>query len=339
MPARAAAAAKPLWITEADRGMKHINNPPDFDLPWPGERLKAEALIQEYALSLASGAAQHFHFILGHYHEPNGVQFGLLRRDLTPRPAYVALAATGRFLAGAQFLGHWQPGDGVHVVAFHARPDGHDRDIVLLWAENPVDWDARGQHTAPNPLPKNLEVLAIHDYLGHHSIAGLQPRIGSAPQFVILPHGASKQLPLDNRFPVPPPPSTTSTETVSPLVLQILWPDAKRASVSDLPWSEGHVYTFKPGELVPLQIAIYNFGGQPAAGTLAVEPLPPGWSLDFPGHAIHLAPGQRQMTEASFIAPPPTPQYSADQWIRVRGDFASHPNPVVAFRCLAEKEP
>jgi hypothetical protein len=56
-----------------------------------------------------SERSQHFHFILGHYHEPNGVQFGLLRRDLTPRPAYVALAAVGRLLAGARTLGWWHP--------------------------------------------------------------------------------------------------------------------------------------------------------------------------------------------------------------------------------------
>jgi hypothetical protein len=338
-PARAAAAAKPLWITEADRGMKHLNNPPDFDLPWPGERLKAEALIQEYALSLASGAARHFHFILGHYHEPNGVQFGLLRRDLTPRPAYVALAATGRFLAGAQFLGHWQPGDGVHVVAFHARPDGHDRDVVVLWAENPVDWDARGQHTAPNPLPMEMEILAIHDYLGRRSFTALPQRIGSAPQFVILPREASRLLPLETHAAVPSPHYNAPLQTASPLVLQILWPEAKRASISDLPWSEGHVYTFEPGESVPLQIAIYNFGDRPAEGTLAVELLPEGWSLNFQGHAISLAPGQRQIIEAEFMVPPSPLLSSAGDWIRVRGDFLPHSNPVVAFRCVARQAP
>ena len=165
-PARAATAGKPLWITEADRGMKHLNNPPDYDLPWPGERLKAEALIQEYACSLAAGAAQHFHFILGHYHEPNGVQFGLLRRDLTPRPAYVALAAVGRFLAGARPLGRWHPGQDLTVLAFRARPDGEESDLLVIWAEHPVDWESRGRHLVDNPLPANLPVKATYDYLG-----------------------------------------------------------------------------------------------------------------------------------------------------------------------------
>ena len=51
----------------------------------------------------------------------------MLRHDLTPRPGYVALAAVGRFLAGAQCLGRLSP----TVYAFRAKPDGEPRDVPV----------------------------------------------------------------------------------------------------------------------------------------------------------------------------------------------------------------
>ena len=121
-PARAAAGGKPLWITEADRGATHDQTAPWYDLSPRLERLKAEYVAQSYASALAAGADRFFQFILGHYVEPNSVQFGLLRLDYTPRPAYAALAAVGRFLAGARVLGRWRPSAGIEAVAFQAFP-------------------------------------------------------------------------------------------------------------------------------------------------------------------------------------------------------------------------
>jgi hypothetical protein len=80
---------------------------PWYDLSPRLEILKAEYVAQSYASALAAGADRFFQFILGQYVEPNGVQFGLLRVDFTPRPPYAALAAVRRFLAGARPLGHW----------------------------------------------------------------------------------------------------------------------------------------------------------------------------------------------------------------------------------------
>ena len=122
-----AACGRPLWITEADRGINTSTGLPWCDLSPEDELRKARLMAQEYASSLAAGANRHFHFILGHYHEQGGkVQFGLLRMDKTPRPNYVALAALGRLLAGGRCLGTW-PIEGqphAHVSAFSARPDG-----------------------------------------------------------------------------------------------------------------------------------------------------------------------------------------------------------------------
>ena len=50
-----------------------------------------------------------FYFMLPHYVEGQ-TQFGLIHPDLTPRPAYVALAAVGRLLADAKPLGKLKAG-------------------------------------------------------------------------------------------------------------------------------------------------------------------------------------------------------------------------------------
>ena len=54
-----------------------------------------------YACAIHEGAQAVFYFILPHFVEGQ-TQFGVMRPDLTPRPAFVALAAAGRLLADAQ---------------------------------------------------------------------------------------------------------------------------------------------------------------------------------------------------------------------------------------------
>ena len=50
------------------------------------------------------GSEKAFYFILGDYVERQ-LQYGLVHQDLTPRPAYVAFAAVGRLLNGAEPIG------------------------------------------------------------------------------------------------------------------------------------------------------------------------------------------------------------------------------------------
>ncbi|NLH40792.1 MAG: hypothetical protein GX448_03045, partial [Planctomycetes bacterium] len=115
-PVHEAACGRPIWVTESDRGIAYATPEPWCDLSREGEIRKAEFMAQSYASSLFAGADRHFHFILGHYCEGGKIQFGLLRLDETPRPSYVALAAVGRFLAGARCLGRWD---------LDGKPDAH----------------------------------------------------------------------------------------------------------------------------------------------------------------------------------------------------------------------
>ncbi|HNQ88269.1 MAG TPA: hypothetical protein PKM73_06625 [Verrucomicrobiota bacterium] len=327
-PAREAAAGRPIWVTEADRGTPHLKNPPWYDQEPRLERLKAEWIPQAYASSLYAGAARHFHFILGHYHEPNAVQFGLLRLDMTPRPAYCALAAVGRCLAGARALGRWQPGGDGWVYAFRARPDGEERDVLVAWAEKEADWDGRGKATAPWKLPDGVHVQAVVDYLGRSRDPAVPALLSSAPVFVVLPAGEASRLPLEP----PPSPSVRRPGTPSPVVLQVAVPGKAEVRVEDLPWSEGYAYRVGADRSLAFDVHVYNFGAGPARGTLGVRRQPGGWKtvLESPGFSVE--PMGRQTVRGRLdVAADST---VGDGWVVLGSDDGGQDGPVIAFRVL-----
>jgi len=332
-PAWTASGGRSIWITEADRGFHHDKRAPWFDLSPRGERLKAEYLAQEYASSLYAGADRHFHFILGHYHEPNGVQFGLLRLDLTPRPAYVALAAAGRFLAGARCLGRWRPAPDVNIVAFSAYPDGRRQDVLVMWAEKEVDWEGRGATRVSWPLPANYPVRQIYDYLGRKQ-SGLPPReLTSSPLWVLAPSGASSCLPLEHPdLPVAEPDRTGSTRPT--VVLQALFPPSARVRVEDKPWSEGYAYRFRPGEPLDFQLCAYQFDGKPARGRVWIEQAPGGWTVEPVSWNFELSSMDRQVRSARFVTTGPKDGGITGGWIVLRGDFGRAGWPVIALRLV-----
>lgn len=328
-PARRAAAGRPLWITEADRGTPHLKNPPWFDQDPRLERLKAEWIAQSYAASLFAGADRHFHFILGHYHEPQGVQFGLLRLDLTPRPAYVALAAVGRCLAGARSLGRWRPADSVELHAFRARPEGRERDVLVVWAEREMDWEGRGQTTAAWRLPADLPVEEVVDYLGRSLGTDVPFPVTSAPVFVVLPPGTAATLPLE----APPRRDPPRAGIPSPVVLQMALPRSAVGRVEDLPWSEGYTYLTRPGTTLPWTLRIYNFGTDSAQGRLRVARHPEGWDVSVEEPAYAVVPGGR--VERAGTLRVPSAGAASDGWIVVEGDGSAGVRPVVAWRVRA----
>jgi hypothetical protein len=329
--AREACAGRPMWVTECDRGQKHLQNPPWCELSRRDERLKAEYLPQEYAQSLFAGARVHFHFVLGNYYEANGVQFGLLRKDFTPRPAYAALAALGRLLAGARCLGRWEPGRDVHVFAFRARPDGEERDVLVAWAEQKVDWPKRGQTRAPWPGPQDLRVAAAFDYLGRPLPAKPPRELRSAPVFLLLPPGEAGRLSLE-------PPRTVGRKRMGlpcPVVLQAVFPRDARVKVVDRPWSEGHAYRLQPGKRRMFRLRAYNFADVPVEGlvTVRTDALPAGWRVTPEKWRVRLAPGKMAQLAATFEAATVDGQSPApDGWCRWRGRFPQVGEAALAIR-------
>ncbi len=328
-PAREAASGRPIWITEADRGTPHLKNAPWYDQDPRLERLKAEWIAQSFASSLFAGAKRHFHFILGNYQEGNHIQFGLLRHDLTPRPAYVALAAVGRCLAGAKPLGRWQPGQQVQVYAFRARPDGVERDVLVVWAEKEADWDGRGVTTADWKLPADLNVLGVVDYLGRACGVKLPETISSAPVFVFLPPGDAAKLPLES----PPELAPRREGAPSPVVLQMSLPAAAKRKVEDLPWSEGYVYQTKRGQVLEFKLHVYNFATDSAGGRLQIVRQPSGWDTTLAAPDFKLATMER--AEVAGTLRIPSDAAVRDGWVVMRAECGPQGKPVLAFRVVA----
>ena len=313
--------------------MKYATPAPWCDLPRRGELLKAHFMAQSYASSLFAGAQRHFHFILGHYTEDrNGVQFGLLRRDMTPRPSYVALAAVGRFLAGARSLGRWSIADrpDAHVYAFRSFPDGIERDVLVAWAERAVEWPERGNASAPWQLPAGMTVRGVFDYLGRSRSTSVPAQLGSAPVFVLLEAGDARKLTLSK-----PARSSYRRGKPSPLVLQLQMPRSATRKSNVTPWAEEYEYVVEPDKEIELPLFLYNFGDRPAQGSVTVEHLPAGWRITPRKWEATLEPmGRLQFTGRVTRPRGKEGDRSGDTWIRLRGAFGAAGTPVLAFRLI-----
>lgn len=332
-PAREAACGRPIWVTEADRGIRYTGTKPWCELAPEDDIRKGRHIAHEYCHSLYAGAAIHFHFILGHYTEDsNGVQFGLLRLDRTPRPSYVALAALGRLLAGARCLGRWTQADRpeARVFAFRARPDGAERDVLVAWCDRPGEWTAKDDCATSWSLPAESRPEAAFDWLGRRLSFPLPERLGPGAVFVVLPAGGAAALPLD-----PPPPLSPRREgTASPVVLQLQLPRSGQRKIEGQEWAHGHEHTVEAGRPATLPFFVYDFSDRPAKGTIRVEKLPQGATLEPTSWDVSIAPMERAEVRGTYRPPDSGSDASGDLWIRLRGDFGDLGRPVIAFRLV-----
>jgi len=328
-PARQAACGKPIWVTEADRGLKFSGPEPWCELSREDEIRKARYIAQSYASSLYAGSIRHFHFILGHYHEgSNGVQFGLLRMDMTPRPAYVALAAVGRLLAGAKCRGRWAvpDSDDAYVIAFRARPNGLERDVLVAWAEKKVDWSGRAKTKVPFSLPESWAVEGVFDYLGRR-LDEIPAELSGEALFVVLPAGQTDKVKMTTLAR-----SERRQDRICPIVLQVQMPRSASMKIEPLPWSQGYEYRIDPDEPYRLRMFAYNFASEPVNGTIRITNKPSGWKLDKETWNISIEPMQRELFEASLTIPP-----DQDGTLQLTGDFGTTGKPVLAFRLHSKK--
>ncbi|MHB8522276.1 MAG: hypothetical protein ACYDH9_16170 [Limisphaerales bacterium] len=310
---RAVSAGKPLWVTECSVPVKwtgdaKLEEPSDSDL-----RVQAERVAKIYAASLFEGSQEIFYFLLPHYAEGQ-TQFGVLRPDLTPRPAYVALAAAGRLLANAQPIGRFRSTNGVvRGFLFRDRRGGDRHELLVAWT---TGGDARVL------LP--AEPLALYDYLGRErSRGGKSLELTSGPVFAILPSGSGRRMSL-----APPPrPADVLPGRPSPVVLQAVWSSQWTALKSS-------AYRLSAEKVETIPVNVYNFSDQKVRGKLSVH-SPDRWKVTLP-ERIELAAGERQelkMTVETFGAASAQPEQ-----VRILGNFGRAGRPVLSLRLLSETD-
>ena len=306
--ARDAASGRPIWISECGIRLQTKTEKPWGELGRIDELLQAQFLPRSYAASLYAGVDRHFFFILGNYLE-RGTQFGLLRHDLTPRPGYVALAATGRFLASARCLGKLA-GDGYEMVAFAARPDGQSRTVLVGWSET------------PQPLPLDgIRPEAVYDCYGRTS----RPRLGTDPRFIILPDGALSQLKLT------PPPKRADPRPGKPcpIVLQTQFRKSTR-------WLHGQAHRLPAGVLRSVPLNVYNFSGSAARGRLSLADAPKGWKITVPPGELVIPPGEALETSLRLQLPRAGEAVIEGGWVTLTGAFGHLGTSVLSFRLAGD---
>jgi len=312
-PARQAACGRPIWLTECGIGLPWQTERPWSELSPEDERRQAQFIAPSYASSLFAGVNRHFFFILGNYAE-NKIQFGVLRHDQTPRPAYVALAAVGRLLAGARPLGRLIPEHtpNARVYAFRVAPDGLERDVLVAWAATPteISW------------PAGIWPQAVHDYLGRRVATSLPASLTSSAFFIVLPKGDAAKLTLQ----APMSASALRSGRVCPVVLQLQMPQ----SATNL---DQQAHVLQAATPTDLRLFAYNFSGDKVSGTVTVQQSPANWKIAPASWTVTLDPMERKALPAQITIP----AGSAADWIKLQGDFGPAGRSVLAFRLMVRE--
>ena len=250
---RAVAGGRPMWLTECGIQLPAADQKTG-DLSWSNKKKQASFVGPSFAAGIHEGIARHFFFYLPHLNE-SGTQHGVLHKDMTPRPGYVALAAAGRLLAGAKPLGRVDAGEpGFHGYFFDARPDGRQRAVMVFWR------DAERQDVFEWPPPPGLADHRLYDVLGRPAAdrgPGRPVIIGPSPLYLVMPRNAVEDWPLV------PPPQIPKQEIPPPcpVVMDLRLP----RNVIDIQTSCYHIPTGKPVEAT---LKICNLGETPARGRL-----------------------------------------------------------------------
>ena len=289
---RPLAAGKPIWVTEFNDPIVIEPDSSQDDPSADNMELQMERLPKMYAATLYQGAQQAFYFTLKNriesgrnYRLPDSqIQFGVLHEDLTPRPAYLALTAVGRLLAGAHVIGKPEFPRPDEAYAFSAVPDGVPSDVIVAWSN-------RGSSDLHLPTP----MTAAYDVMGRRlKPASLQEiNVTASPVFIVLPAGTVRnwaQRP-GSSISVTPPPSPApqaASNGPSPVVIQAAFTGQQLLMG---PWNHNLSADVTEAHH-PVQIYVYNFSDRELTVSLKAE-VPRGWTSHFSEDTLTIPPGDR----------------------------------------------
>lgn len=241
---RKADGGKPIWVTESYFHFRQGVKTGDLDMTPEQRKLRARFVTTNLVTALNEGPEQFFTFLLPHYVEA-GVLFGLLNEDGTPRPDYLALAAAGRLLVGAEPLGKLKSVPAGY--AFRAKPDGVEKTVVVAWAEKEM------------ALPQEIAGGEGYDFLGRKMDGGT---LGTEPVYRVLGEGVALDLEAS-----PKEKPVAGKGELSPLVIQAVFPP-ERLRLASSSWE------VRQGEKAEVPLRVYLFGKEAAKVSLEVEADP-----------------------------------------------------------------
>ena len=300
---RAVAAGKPLWVTECALPVEWADAATKEMTPIRA-REQSVRVTKTYACSLHEGSAATFFFMLPHYSEQH-TQYGLMRADGTPRPAYVALAAVGRLLAGAKPLGRIRSADpAVRAFLFRTMFDGAAHEVLVAWTTGGVD-----------PLTLPVQPSRIFDHLGREvPEAGLS----DAPKYLVFEPGTARALPL---IAPPQPPPLAQNGSPCPIVFQAVHPKERTTL-------EQSAYRIMAGQAEDISLFVYNFGPNRVHGVLRVDG-PMGWQIECPSE-LDVGPDDRVPFTLKVKG------VGGIGVVRLRGEFAGTGEAVLSLRLMSD---
>ncbi len=308
---RAVSAGKPLWVTECAQPVKWSGDNERKELADEQLWEQSERLVKTFAASLHEGSATTFYFMLPHYVEGQ-TQFGILRPDLTPRPAYVALAAVGRLLADARPLGRLRGQSNLVGYLFSTQTDGRKTELLVAWAKT-------GQASL------QVNARAAWDHLGRSlAIPATAQELTSAPRYFALKDRSG--LGLDS----PPSAPRKLAGRASPVVFQVLVPRDRAV----LAKSACRISTEQPAQVI---LYAYNFSGKTVRGTAALSGntrfLASQTATGFP-RQLELAPMERK--ELVLKLDCRNARMGVVETLKVTGDFGAAGKPVLSFNLMPD---
>jgi hypothetical protein len=316
-PALEGAAGRPLWLTESGVQVTAATPDPEGDLDDAGEIEQARFIPVSIATALWAGVDRYFFFMLPAYYE-RGFQYGLLRYGtLTPRRGYVAMANTGRRLAGASCLGRVvDSGAGTHIYAFDAEPGGVQQNVFIVWADSSAPW----------PLPPAITVSSVYDLYGR-DMGSAPATIGADPVFVVAPAGSHSALTLE----APVSPAPWQNADACPVVMQVRMPQQSALI-------QKQAYRVNVAEQADIPARVYNFSDTQAAGTLSVTEAPAGWTAQVAVADQSFSLAAMDSRDITFHATLPA---SGDDtlyggWITLTGNFGAAGEAVLSFRLAGD---
>ncbi len=278
---------RPSWLTEAGIVMKGSEGADKRLLSAPDEKLQCQFAARSAVMSLVAGNAKHFFFVLPEYLE-NGTQYGSMKPDLSPNPAFISLSAVVNILGQATYLGEYQlDNKDSHAYLFDT-PNGR---VLVAWSDKPTEVslpvessDARVRNIFGSESPVRAKNGAISVALSAEAvyITGMSDKVVSQLTGVVKPLG---KMPVLNPSPI----------------IMVGHSLAKVNKTNDSYVLFGAEY-----RQFEYTVEVYNFGTTPTGKGSVTLSAPKGWSVDKPTRSVQLPPMGREVLR--FLVHPGHPK-------------------------------
>lgn len=270
---------RPSWLTEAGIAVPGTEGDPRRLLNDENQVKQCRFVPRSVVMSLVAGDDKHFFFVLPDYLE-NGVQFGSLRPDLTPYPAFVALSAAANILGQSKHIGEYKTGKPDLTAEAFSTPHG---TVLVAWSEKETELS----------VPTDKRSIRVADIFGAEtqmasSDGKVSVKVGPDAVYLIDVGDAVKSSLVGK----PAPMGVLPKLNPSKIIL---------AGHADLPIYKPRDCYFLGSDAIPespkvfrFDVEVYNFDEKaPADGAVAVTG-PAGWVIEDAKRTVRLEPMGRQ---------------------------------------------